>query len=194
MQIILPAGVSRDDISGLLEEKEIIGRWSSDGPDPKTILHLRIPAEDSQSVIDKFEQRFSNSSGYNIVLLPVEAFLPRPKPDEKDNPTESENNEQKKRNKQQVSREELYSDINEGIEISYIFLAMTALSVIVASIGLIRNDLAVIIGAMVIAPLLTPNVALALSTTLGDTDLLRRSLKTNLTGFSVAIVSITVAI
>lgn len=65
---------------------------------------------------------------------------------------------------------------------------MTSLSVIVAAIGLIRNDLAVIIGAMVIAPLLTPNVALALSTTLGDTDLLRRSLKTNLTGFSVAIV------
>lgn len=65
---------------------------------------------------------------------------------------------------------------------------MTVLSAIVAAVGLIRNDLAVIIGAMVIAPLLTPNVALALSTTLGDTDLLRNSLKTGFVGFSTAII------
>ncbi len=145
---------------------------------------MLIPAEECESVIDKFEQRFAETSGYNIVLLPVEAFLPRPKPE--NNVTEPENTEHQKKDAHRVSREELYSDINEGIKISRTFMAMTILAAIVAAIGLIRNDLAVIIGAMVMAPLLTPNVALALSTTLGDTDLLRNSLKTNFTGFSTA--------
>lgn len=180
MQIILPENISKNEIPHLLDDKEVFSGWTSDYPDSKTVLHLLIPAEECETIIDKFEQRFSETSGYNIVLLPVEAFLPRPK---------SENKvitEKQKEDTHRVSREELYSDINEGIKISRTFMAMTILAAIVAAIGLIRNDLAVIIGAMVIAPLLTPNVALALSTTLGDTDLLRNSLKTNITGFTTA--------
>lgn len=184
MQIILPENISKNEISSLLEEKKVISGWTSDYPDRKIILHLLIPAEECESVIDKFEQRFAETSEYNIVLLPVEAFLPRPKSE--NNVIEPEKPEQPKEDAHRVSREELYSDINEGIKISRTFMAMTILAAIVAAIGLIRNDLAVIIGAMVIAPLLTPNVALALSTTLGDTDLLRNSLKTNITGFSTA--------
>jgi uncharacterized hydrophobic protein (TIGR00341 family) len=47
---------------------------------------------------------------------------------------------------------------------------------------------AVIIGAMVIAPLLGPNVGLALATTLGDTSLLRRALAANIVGIGLALV------
>jgi uncharacterized membrane protein len=64
---------------------------------------------------------------------------------------------------------------------------MAALSSVVAAVGLLRNDLAVIIGAMVIAPLLGPNVALSLATTLGDTDLARQALRANLMGLTVAL-------
>jgi len=56
------------------------------------------------------------------------------------------------------------------------------ISTVVAGIGLVRNDVAVIIGAMVIAPLLGPNMALALATALGDRELIRRSLLANLIG------------
>jgi uncharacterized hydrophobic protein (TIGR00341 family) len=54
---------------------------------------------------------------------------------------------------------------------------MVALSTVVAAVGLTRGDIAIVIGAMVIAPLLGPNVALSLAATLGDPDLARRSLK-----------------
>ena len=53
-----------------------------------------------------------------------------------------------------------------------------SVAAIVAAIGLLENNLAVIVGAMVIAPLLTPNVAFALATTLGDTKLARKAIKT----------------
>jgi len=56
----------------------------------------------------------------------------------------------------------------------------------VAAIGLYRDSVAVIIGGMVIAPLLTPNMALSLATTLGDRDLARKSVLTNLSGLALA--------
>ena len=65
---------------------------------------------------------------------------------------------------------------------------MVILSTVVASIGLIKDNLAVIIGAMVIAPLLGPNIGLALATTLGDSDLGKKALKTNFTGIFIAFI------
>ncbi len=53
---------------------------------------------------------------------------------------------------------------------------------------MLRDSTAVVIGAMVIAPLLGPNVALALSTTLGDSSLFKKSLKTNISGILVAFI------
>jgi uncharacterized hydrophobic protein (TIGR00341 family) len=47
---------------------------------------------------------------------------------------------------------------------------------------------AIIIGAMVIAPLLGPNMGIALAATLGDSALAKRSLKTILTGVVVAMI------
>ncbi len=65
---------------------------------------------------------------------------------------------------------------------------MAMLATVVAAIGLQHNSVAIIIGAMVIAPLLGPNVAMALSTTLGDMLLLRRSFLTALAGIGASMV------
>jgi uncharacterized hydrophobic protein (TIGR00341 family) len=87
-----------------------------------------------------------------------------------------------------VGREELLDDLASGTRITGVYLALVVLSAIVAAVGLMRNNVAVVIGAMVIAPLLTPNVALALATTLGDFKLMRKALKTNLAGLATAFV------
>ena len=62
------------------------------------------------------------------------------------------------------------------------------LSSIVASIGILNNNVAVIIGAMVIAPLLGPNVALSLATVLGDIDLALNGIKTTMVGIITALI------
>jgi uncharacterized hydrophobic protein (TIGR00341 family) len=67
------------------------------------------------------------------------------------------------------------------------------LSAIVATIGLHHNSAAVVIGAMVIAPLLGPNVALALATTLGDLPLARQAALTSLAGVAaVAVITLSI--
>jgi uncharacterized hydrophobic protein (TIGR00271 family) len=118
-------------------------------------------------------------------LFPVEAVLPRLKPEAEED-TEAADPEDEKRGKQRISREELYAKVSEGLGVSRVFLGMAILSAVVAAVGLLRNDVAVIIGAMVIAPLLGPNVAMSLATTLGDFELLRQALITNAAGLLAA--------
>jgi uncharacterized hydrophobic protein (TIGR00341 family) len=64
---------------------------------------------------------------------------------------------------------------------------MVTLATVVACVGLIKDSPAIIIGAMVIAPLLGPNTALALGTTLGDFAMIRSAIRSNLIGLAIAI-------
>lgn len=58
------------------------------------------------------------------------------------------------------------------------YIALMVLSVIVASLGLFLSSAAVIIGAMVLAPLMAPIISLAMGLLRGDRLLLQRSLTT----------------
>jgi uncharacterized hydrophobic protein (TIGR00341 family) len=78
--------------------------------------------------------------------------------------------------------------VQGGAKGGRIFLALVGLSALVAALGMLRNSPAVVIGAMVIAPLLGPIVALSLASTLGDVPLARRALRTGLTGLVFALV------
>ena len=73
-------------------------------------------------------------------------------------------------------------------KLSKVYIILVILSSIVAAVGILRDNVAVIIGAMVIAPLLGPNIALSFATTLGDMDLVQRAMKANLVGLLVAFI------
>jgi uncharacterized hydrophobic protein (TIGR00341 family) len=183
MQIFLPQ-TSDQNLDELLEGRQILGRWRDTDTD-QVVLHLLVPAEETEPIMDRCEQQFASVEGFHVVLFPVEAVLPRPKP-EKDTKKEPEAEEKEQDNGQRISREELYTEVTEGLGISRVYLGMSILSAVVAAVGLMRDDVAVIIGAMVIAPLLGPNVALSLGTTLGDVELIRRAAVTNLIGIMAA--------
>ena len=81
----------------------------------------------------------------------------------------------------------MYNDLEGSQDHEFLFF-MIILSSIVAAIGVLNNNVAVIIGAMVIAPMLTPNVSLSLATALGDLPMAKSALKTIFLGISIAIV------
>ena len=123
-----------------------------------------------------------------MVILPVEATLPRAQTEpEPEAAATSEQSPPEEKPPERIGREELYEDIKNGARLSRVYMAMVALSTVVAAIGLNDNSVAVIIGAMVIAPLLGPNVALSLGITLGDLPLLRHGLLTALAGIAAAL-------
>jgi len=161
--------------------------WVTATPDKQNHVRLLAEASDTEKLIDDIGMRFASDGTFRLFLLPVEASLPRPKKPETGE-TETEPAEAKEAPPpQRVSREELYADLTEGLGVSWQFLVMVALAAIVAAIGLIRNSATVIIAAMVIAPLLKPNLALALGTTLGDVDLIRTSIRVNLAGMALGL-------
>lgn len=190
IESILPAGETAESVEELLGELAVIGIWEERGSDKRVVVKIIALAKDCENILDVLENRYSDSELFRIVLLPVEATIPRPV-ESKD---EAAENAQEKKKKESVlrigriSREELYADINDSANITLVYLVLVVLSSVVASIGILKDNVAIIIGAMVIAPLIGPNMALAFGTTLGDISLIVRAFRANAAGFAVALV------
>lgn len=171
------------DLEELLADEEVerVGVWR-DG-EGRALAELLIAAEAAEPLTDRLEERFGGCEGFRVVIQATEAVLPRP--DEEEGGEDGEGGEDRPRDR--ISREELYADVTDGLRVSPTFLAMAGLSAVVAAVGLLRDDVAVIIGAMVIAPLLRPNVGLALAATLADRKLAWRAVLTNAAGSGLAL-------
>jgi len=177
-----------DEIDFLLKELPILDTWHDHLTDnDASVTKVLMKSENTESVLNTLDSFFAKDSKMRIVILPVEATLPRPAEPEKDK-DEAKGNEKKA---QRISIEEVYQKLYAVSGINKKYILMAGLASIVAAIGLLKNDVAVIIGSMVIAPLLSPNMALALATTLADMDLAKKSIKTNIAGFML-VVSISV--
>jgi uncharacterized hydrophobic protein (TIGR00271 family) len=74
--------------------------------------------------------------------------------------------------------EQLNRDLASDAEFGLNFLVLTVTACVIASLGLLMNSAAVIIGAMIIAPLMLPLRGLALATLEADRELFRQSLTT----------------
>jgi uncharacterized hydrophobic protein (TIGR00341 family) len=122
-----------------------------------------------------------------VVIFEVEATLPKPDENEEHEHPVDDGNGDTNRSKQRVAIAELSTKLHDASGVNRIYVLSVALSTVVAAIGLMRSNLAVIIGAMVIAPLLAPNMLLALATTLGDAKMARRAGKVNGLGLAMAV-------
>ncbi len=81
---------------------------------------------------------------------------------------------------------ELYRTIHRGARPDVDFFVMIGLSAVIATYGLFQNSGAVIIGAMLVAPLFSPLIALSLAIVQGNIRLLRLALESNLKGITLA--------
>lgn len=178
IEIILPT-VDADRVRKVIDDKGITWSWAEVG-ELTTVFKLLAQADEVEIIVDAIQPILKLSNDAMLLVLPIEAYAPRLDEDRQASV------DTKPKTSNRISRDELYEDLNEFANTSSMFLAMTILSSIVAAIGLSRNSPAVIIGAMVIAPLLGPNMSLALATALGDTRLAIRALKTNIIGVSTA--------
>lgn len=186
IEVIVPKGRGHR-IPDIMKDHDRLDMWEETLPDERTLFMILVKAEDTESIMDDLESQLSWTEGFRVILLPVEASLPRPVEPEVKKET-AEEAEKKKKKALRISREELYNDVSEMTELNTTFLSLIVISAVVAAIGLYTGNVAVIIGAMVIAPLLGPNVAFSLATTLGDRDLAVKSQKANLMGIAMAVI------
>lgn len=154
-------------------------RISDSDSENRCVLRAIFESGEAQDLVDALQSLFEDEKNWRIIVLPVEATAPRLK---------AKDVEKERRRKTVALREEIYQDTAAGAALTSDFLILTGLSTVVAAIGLSTNNLAVVIGAMVIAPLLGPVVAFAFAAAIGDLSLLLRSARTALAGLIVGFV------
>jgi uncharacterized hydrophobic protein (TIGR00341 family) len=185
IEVVIPQARAQR-LRGLLQDVELVGFWQQELVDDLAMLRLLVRGNEVEALVDALEPHCAGDQRARIILLPVEATVPRlPEPDEEDPSTGG--NEKARQPGGRIWREEIVTDLAGAAEVSSTYVAFTILATVVAAVGLLRNNVAIIIGAMVIAPLLSPNMALALATTLGDPGMIRRAATTAFVGFGIAL-------
>ncbi|MGD8402662.1 MAG: TIGR00341 family protein [Anaerolineales bacterium] len=190
MEIFLPE-IDDSTIKELFENETTLDYWQEETSSGSVLIKLLISADKTEKILDRLEEKYGNREGFRVFLLHVEATIPRVEEIEditNSNGTETaQNPEDEKDHQERISREELYADIVDSVKLSKNYLTLVVISSIIAAVGLMQNSVAIIIGAMVIAPLLGPNVGLALATTLADFDLGKAALRTGLAGLTISL-------
>ena len=176
IECYIPDGLE-DELKNLLEPHEYL--WISvdslPGDPNLSLIRILTTVAWDEAVIDKLVNKFGVYKDFRIIVLKPETSVPL---------ILKEKGEEALA---RLSRQELYHKLSDSAQFSVEFLLMLVLSTIVAAVGLLKNDPAALIGAMVMAPMLGPNMALALGSTLADLRLVKRALMTLFEGIVIAV-------
>jgi uncharacterized hydrophobic protein (TIGR00341 family) len=159
--------------------------WVQPGGRYGEVAYAVLGSERSGEVLDRLHERLAGRGELLVLVQPLDGVLPRPlasgQRDARERPHSAA----------AVSREEVYASIADGARLDRSYLALVVLATIVAGIGLSLDNTAAVIGAMVVAPLLGPNMALALGMVLGDGPLIKRALVTDAVGLALGLFTAT---
>lgn len=186
IQIFLPVS-QRPHITELLAKFPQIEAWFHEVDGEQLSVRIFVDQRIAEDIVDQMSAQFDDviaADKMRLILLDVEASIPNANTDPDQSLAEDltpDLHTDLNPRSDRVNRIEIYDRVAAGATLSWTQLMMVLLSTTIAAIGVLRDNQAVVIGAMVIAPLLQPNMALAVATTLGDR---RFALQTLLVGFS----------
>jgi len=187
VEVVVPSDVV-EEVDERVGEHPIVDVWTDELGDERVRIGFLIGAGAAEPLLDDLERSYGEREGFRVVVQDVEASLPRPEEDAEESASgEGAVEAEESTPAGRIGREELYAELSESAELTPVYLGMSALSAVVCAAGLVMDDVAVVIGAMVIAPILGPLVALSLATTLADADLARDGVRAGLGGIAVAL-------
>lgn len=171
-----------DDVIKIIEEAEPTD-WINDSGSGvyEQAIEIVVAQKKCQNLIDALQNLLSTGEDWRITVIPIEATLPRPE-------VKAEEEDEKAKKKEAAFREGLYQTVEKGGVFDIDFAVLTVLSAIVAAIGLNGDSVAIVIAAMVIAPLLGPILAFSVGAALGDAPLMLKAARTAFLGFAIGFV------
>lgn len=176
VEVIGAAGCA-DTVAAIAEQLSLTDcRVGPVADDDTLALRLLVSDDKLQQALDALQTLLGSQPTTRITVLPVEIALPAPA-----------RKERQREDSAAAAREALYSGVEKNTSLDTNYLVLVLLSTAVAAIGLLEDSVTVVIGAMVIAPLLGPNIAFGLGTTLGDTTLMCKAALANLVGTGLVV-------
>ncbi len=161
IEVVVPERVSTE-IKQALEDHEFFTISLQAVADGSVLAKIVLDAGHAEPVINTLTKKYGEFSEFSLIMMPVLARLP--KEENGDNNNKDEENEKHER----LSRDELHQDLTDASRISGTHTALLVFATLIAAIGILENSSTIIIGAMVIAPLFAPAVALSLANILAD--------------------------
>ena len=84
IEIYVPKQLEQS-IQQTLEDHKVLGVWQAGLSKNQIMVRVLLPTEETEAVLDHLKKHYSHLEGFRVILLSVEASLPRPeKEDEKD--------------------------------------------------------------------------------------------------------------
>ncbi|WP_053217130.1 TIGR00341 family protein [Virgibacillus senegalensis] len=181
IEIYLPKK-STENFNRQLQELPIITHWHSNESEEYALIRVLVKANDSEEILNFLELNTERDEEIKALLFNLPASIPRIEAEE-----ETEEGDEASNNADLIraSRQELYNVVHSSSEITKSFTWFLLLSSIVATVGIIKDSPAIVIGAMVIAPLIGPFTSSAFASVLGDYQLMRQSVITSLYGLMI---------
>lgn len=182
IEIVADGGYA-DTLQAIAEQQEsldcIIERY---GDEPRVTVRMLMRTGGVEPVLDAVQQAMGGNGDWRAVVLPIEATVPK-----LDEQQEGVPRARFGLRGERVARAEILNEVVRGARLDLNFVVLALLSTIVVAIGMITDNIAVVIGAMVIAPLLGPNLAFAFATAIGDRGLMLSAVKTNAAGVTLSL-------
>ncbi|KZN24345.1 hypothetical protein A4G99_08025 [Haladaptatus sp. R4] len=176
VQVLVPRG-KRDAVLDALDEEGVdYAVFDETGrTEFSALVTFPVPPSAVEPILEKLRMAGVEEDAFTIVLQPETVVSKRIA-------------ELKRRYSGfNIAREELRERAAEMAPESSTFFSMTFISTIIAATGLLLDSSAVIIGAMVIAPLMGPAMAASVGTVVDEPKLAERGVQYQITGLLVAI-------
>ncbi|SFC17535.1 TIGR00341 family protein [Halobiforma haloterrestris] len=164
IQVTIPTGKRRAVLESLDEEGiDYVVTDETSSRDYDAVVFFPVPTNAVEPVLDSLRDVGVEEESYTVVV-DAETVASRQFDElQEEYATESVEEEQ-------ISRQELLTQANELTPTFSVFLAMTLISAVVATVGLLLDSPAVVVGSMVIAPLIGPALSTSIGTVVNDRD------------------------
>lgn len=156
-----------------LQEYHPVSYWVSTVSEERKLIRVLVETKNTEDILNYLEHVANTVEGFEVLLFPIQTYITRLTEEEKEQQKKEAEAESTKL--QRISRQELLGSIKKSSHITLNYTLLIILSSIVVTIGFIKDSEAVIIGAMVIAPMLGPVISIAFSSILGDFKLIRHA-------------------
>lgn len=180
-----------DEVDKVLAKKEIVGKWKFSNNNGYCRYTIVIEDKNIEMIRDyvskllKFDVEIESIKDVkNIMMLEsIDGFLPKIKEVEEGVvPTKKIS----KKIVDRISTEELYEIITDSNSLNSNFILNVILASIVCSVGIIKEDLGILIVATAITPFLGAIIGYSFGISIGDEIVIKKSLKTIFFGFLIS--------
>ncbi|MFB6084394.1 MAG: TIGR00341 family protein [Halorientalis sp.] len=184
LQVSIPTGKRETVLSALDDEGiDYVVTDETSGREFTAVVYAPLPNPAVEPVLDRLREVGIDDEAYTVVLE-ASTVVSRRFEELEDRYTEEEEVDEGR-----IAREELLSRAEELAPTLRTYTAMTVISAIIATAGLLLDSPAVVVGSMVIAPLIGPAMAASVGTVLDEDDLFVRGVKLQVLGMTIAVVS-----